>query len=137
MANTLSPSDPTRTERKVPTRRISFEESFKDVPKHFADDGDLILSHIAASLSSVFPDGEDYFVRAVKRARDHVTDAALRADVEGFLGQEDMHGREHAPDVGLDPHLVLYHRGSRCHGTSLCPALLACDPVQAFASACA
>ena len=51
MAQTSNP------ERKVPTRRISFEESFKDVPKHFADDGDLILSHIAASLSSVFPDG--------------------------------------------------------------------------------
>ena len=29
-------SNPTR---KVPTRRISFEESLRDLPKHFADDG--------------------------------------------------------------------------------------------------
>ena len=43
--------------RKVPTRRISFEESLRTLPKHFAADGDLILSHLAASLSSVFPDG--------------------------------------------------------------------------------
>src|SRR4051812_7868963 len=28
------------TARKVPTRRISFEESLQDLPKHFAADGD-------------------------------------------------------------------------------------------------
>ena len=27
----------------MPTRRISFEESFQDVPRHFAADGDLIF----------------------------------------------------------------------------------------------
>src|SRR5262245_42807888 len=48
-------------DRKVPTRRISFDESLADLPKHFAADGDLVLSHLAASLSSVFPDGEDFF----------------------------------------------------------------------------
>ena len=85
-------SDPTRS---IPTRRISFDESVAGLPKHFAYDGDLIMSHVVATLSSVFPDGEDYFVRAVERAQDRVTDPALRQDVEGFLGQEEMHGREH------------------------------------------
>jgi predicted metal-dependent hydrolase len=81
--------------RKVPTRRISFEESLADLPRHFADDGDLLSSHLAAALSAVFPDGEDFFVRSVRRFRDDVTDPELKRQVAGFIGQEAMHGREH------------------------------------------
>src|SRR5437588_10819226 len=88
----MSESTPQRT---VPTRRISFEESLQELPQHFAADGDLILSHLAASLSAVFPDGEDFFVRSVRRFRDAVTDEALRRQVKAFIGQEAMHGREH------------------------------------------
>src|SRR5947207_2664818 len=82
-------------DRQVPTRRISFEESLQDLPKHFADDGDLILSHIAAALSAVFPDGEDFFVRSVRNFRDQIADPELKQQVAGFIGQEAMHGREH------------------------------------------
>jgi len=82
-------------ERKVPTRRMSFEESMRDLPRHFAGDGDLIAGHIIAALSSVFPDGEDYFVRSVRHFRDRVTDPALKRQVAGFIGQEAVHGREH------------------------------------------
>jgi predicted metal-dependent hydrolase len=81
--------------RKVPTRRISFEESLQELPTHFAADGDLILSHIAANLSAVFPDGEDFFVRSVRHFRDRVTDPELKKEVAGFIGQEALHGREH------------------------------------------
>jgi uncharacterized protein len=82
-------------ERKVPTRRISFEESLQDLPRHFAYDGDLITSHIAAGLSAVFPDGEDFFVRSVRHYRDRIEDPALKRQVAGFIGQEALHGREH------------------------------------------
>jgi predicted metal-dependent hydrolase len=82
-------------DRKVPTRRISFEDSLQDLPRHFADDGDLILSHLAAALSAVFPDGEDFFVRSVRHFRDQISDPALKRQVAGFIGQEAMHGREH------------------------------------------
>jgi predicted metal-dependent hydrolase len=85
----------TTPERKVPTRRISFEASLQELPKHFAADGDLILSHVAASLSAVFPDGEDFFVRSVRHFRDQITDPELKRQVAGFIGQEAMHGREH------------------------------------------
>jgi predicted metal-dependent hydrolase len=81
--------------RKVPTRRISFDESLQDLPRHFADDGDLIGSHLTAALSAVFPDGEDFFVRSVRRFRDRITDPELKRQVAGFIGQEAMHGREH------------------------------------------
>ena len=82
-------------ERTVPTRRMTFEESLRDLPKHFAADGDLIASHLAATLSSVFPDGEDYFVRSVRHYRDQISDPALKRQVSGFIGQEAVHGREH------------------------------------------
>ncbi len=88
-------SQTSNPDRKVPTRRMSFEESLRDLPKHFAPDGDLILSHLAASLSSVFPDGEDFFVRSVRHYRDQITDPALKRQVAGFIGQEAVHGREH------------------------------------------
>jgi predicted metal-dependent hydrolase len=85
----------TTPQRTVPTRRISFEESLQDLPKHYAADGDLIQSHIAANLSSVFPDGEDFFVRSVRHFRDQITDPELKRQVGGFIGQEAMHGRQH------------------------------------------
>jgi predicted metal-dependent hydrolase len=85
-------SNPDRT---VPTRRMTFEESLRDLPKHYAADGDLIGSHLAAALSAVFPDGEDFFVRSVRYYRDQVTDPDLKRQVSGFIGQEAVHGREH------------------------------------------
>jgi predicted metal-dependent hydrolase len=82
-------------DRKVPTRRISFDESLHDLPRHFAAGGDLIQSHLAAALSSVFPDGEDFFVRSVRHYRDRITDPDLTRQVAGFIGQEATHGSEH------------------------------------------
>jgi len=81
--------------RTVPTRRISFEESLQELPKHFAGEQDLISSHLAAVLSGVFPDGEDFFVRSVRNFRDQIEDPDLKRDVAGFIGQEAIHGREH------------------------------------------
>ena len=99
-ANRHDPDEPrpiqtSNPERKVPTRRISFEESLQDLPRHFAADGDLISGHVVAALSAVFPDGEDFFVRSVRHYRDRITDPELKRQVTGFIGQEAMHGREH------------------------------------------
>ncbi|HUR77668.1 MAG TPA: metal-dependent hydrolase [Acidimicrobiales bacterium] len=79
----------------IPTRRISFEEAIKTVPKHFAKDGDIVSSHVAAGLSAVFPDGEDFFVASVRHFRPQITDPDLKRQVSGFIGQESVHGREH------------------------------------------
>jgi predicted metal-dependent hydrolase len=92
MTTALQTSNPAR---KVPARRISFEESLRDLPKHFAVDGDLVSSHVAAALSSLFPDGEDFFVKSVRHYRDQITDPDLKRQVAGFIGQEAIHGREH------------------------------------------
>ena len=86
----------TTTERRaVPTRRLDLESSFEQLPRYFAQDGDPILSQLAVALSAVFPDGEDFFVRSVRRFRDQITDPELKRQVAGFIGQEAVHGREH------------------------------------------
>jgi len=85
-------SDPGRT---ITTRRISFDAMLEGLPRHYAQDGDLLSSHILAGLSSVFPDGEDFFVRSVRHYRDQITDPVLKRQVAGFIGQESIHGREH------------------------------------------
>src|SRR5438445_6937822 len=81
--------------RSIPTRPMEFDAWLEGLPRHFAADGDIVMSHVLAVLSSVFPDGEDYFVRSVEAVRDRIADPRLRSEVEGFIGQEDMHGREH------------------------------------------
>lgn len=79
----------------VPKRELEFQQWVADLPKHFAADGDIVMSHVLATLSSTFPEGENFFVRSVSAVRDRITDPKLLADVDGFIGQEEMHGREH------------------------------------------
>jgi predicted metal-dependent hydrolase len=74
---------------------MEFEASVARLPKYFAADGDIVMSHVLTVLSSTFPEGEKFFVRSVAAVRDQITDPVLRADVDGFIGQEEMHGREH------------------------------------------
>ena len=94
MTATASPGTPTPP-RTVPTRRVSFDYPLADLPKHFARDGDLVSSHLIPVLSSMFPDGEDFFVRSVRHYRDQIADPELKKQVSGFIGQEAIHGREH------------------------------------------
>lgn len=86
---------PPATAPLIQTRRMSFEQSLQEVPRHFGPDGDLLSSHIVACLSAVFPDGEDFFVRSVRRFRSEITEPVLKHQVGGFIGQEAVHGREH------------------------------------------
>lgn len=53
------------------------------------------MSSVVAVLSSLFPEGEDFFVRSVRNYRDRITDPELKQQVAGFIGQEAIHGREH------------------------------------------
>ena len=80
---------------QVPVRAMQFERHVADLPKYFAADGDIVMSHVLAVLSSTFPEGEKFFVRSVAAVREEIADPRLRADIEGFIGQEEMHGREH------------------------------------------
>jgi len=79
---------------KLKVRRISFDYDGRELPRHFMGD-DLVMNHIVATLSALFPEGEDYFVRSVRHYRDQITDPVLKSQVAGFIGQEAIHGREH------------------------------------------
>jgi predicted metal-dependent hydrolase len=77
------------------TRRIRFR--FSDPPpmkRHFVET-DIVLSHLVALLSGIFPPGEELFIRSVRRFADQVTDSELKKRVAGFIGQESVHGQEH------------------------------------------
>ncbi|HET7689177.1 MAG TPA: metal-dependent hydrolase [Nocardioidaceae bacterium] len=80
--------------RDVRVRRIAFSYPTGALRQHYVD-GDLVMSHVVAVLSGMFPEGEDYFVRAVRDRRDTVKDPELLQQVAGFIGQEVTHGREH------------------------------------------
>ena len=75
-------------------RPMEFEQHVANLPKYFAN-GDIMMSHVLAVLSSTFPEGEKFFVRSVAAAREEISDPELLADIDGFIGQEEMHGREH------------------------------------------
>ncbi|HVT65885.1 MAG TPA: metal-dependent hydrolase [Mycobacteriales bacterium] len=81
--------------RAIKTRRMKFNYAPGRVDRHYANDGDLIMSHVVAILSAMFPEGEDFFVRSVRYYADRITDPELQEAVKGFTGQETMHGREH------------------------------------------
>lgn len=87
--NTIDPA-----KRVVRARRIHFAYPTGSLDRHFVD-GDLVMSHAIAFLSGTFPEGEDFFVRSVRRFADEITDPELKSQVRGFIGQEVTHGREH------------------------------------------
>lgn len=80
--------------RNVRTRRIRFDYPSGSLDRHYVD-GDLVMSHLVAVLSAMFPEGEDFFVRTVRHYADRITDPELKEQVAGFTGQETTHGREH------------------------------------------
>lgn len=82
------------THRDVRVRRVTFSYPTGTLRQHYVDD-DLVMSHVVAVLSGMFPEGEDFFVRSVRDSRDKVADPELQTQVAGFIGQEVTHGREH------------------------------------------
>ncbi len=91
-ASTLHPKS-TAGSRSVTARRYAFEHDQVGVDRHWLDD-DLIGSHLVAALSGVIPPGERFFADIVRDQRDRV-DVALRDQINGFIGQERLHQREH------------------------------------------
>ncbi len=64
------------------------------IPRHWLA-GSAVATHFFNGLNLVFPDGERFFIRAVKDHLGRVEDPELRAQVKGFFGQEGHHAREH------------------------------------------
>ncbi|MBK7399631.1 MAG: metal-dependent hydrolase [Myxococcales bacterium] len=81
------------SEKPIVARKPSFP--FTEVPRHWLG-GTALASHLANGLNLLFPLGERFFVRSVRKHMDVVkADPALEARVRGFIAQEVRHGMEH------------------------------------------
>ncbi len=77
----------------IKPRRMDF--AFDDAIPTWWFDQDVFKTLLLTALSCTFPEGERFFVRAVREYQDRITDPQLRQDVRGFIGQEAHHGKEH------------------------------------------
>ena len=93
MATAGEPVPRVKVRVAIPVRAPRFDLS--EVPREWLA-GSSRASTIVNALSLIFPEGERFFIRAVK---DHEAwwrdDPELTARVRGFFGQEGRHGHEH------------------------------------------
>ena len=99
----------TSTQRSVasfPVRRMDYQ--FKNTQKYWCNN-DPVYTHFFTGLSTLFPEGEAYFVRSVRHFRKEIKNPNLDKDIGAFIGQEAMHSKEHhafhraAEQYNLDP----------------------------------
>lgn len=67
---------------------------FARVPRHWMAENPTATA-IANGVNLLFPHGERFFVRSVKRFLGEIEDPALRAAIKGFFGQEGRHAHAH------------------------------------------
>jgi predicted metal-dependent hydrolase len=82
----------TTTRSKVKVRNVTFQ--FDEVPKHWILRSS-IATHFVNSMHVVFPEGEKFFIRSVRRFANDIQDKDLKKDINSFCGQEGVHAREH------------------------------------------
>jgi predicted metal-dependent hydrolase len=75
-------------------RRVRF--AWEETPLHWIP-GDPQSTHTINVLHLLLPAGERWFVEVFRQALPLVDDPQLVADMKGFMGQEAVHSRAHAP----------------------------------------
>lgn len=79
--------------RPIRVRKLDFD--FRSVPRRWFFDS-TFASHLANGVNMLFPEGERFFIRAVKHYLAEIEgDPELLARVRGFFGQEGSHGHAH------------------------------------------
>lgn len=72
-----------------------FTEKFEHLPRHWAG-GSALATHVANGVNLLFPAGERFFVRSVRRYLAQIDDdPELKAAVRGFAQQEGLHAQAH------------------------------------------
>ena len=77
----------------VKLRRMRFDLD-GEVPKHWAR-GNKFLTHFFNSMSAVFPEGEKFFIDAVRHFEAEIDDPELSSQIRGFVAQEGHHTFQH------------------------------------------
>jgi uncharacterized protein len=83
---------PHRPAQTIRPRSPRFD--FEGVPRRWFARS-VIGTHLANGLNLLFPAGERFFVRSVRRYLDRIDDPQLREDIKGFSGQEGLHAYAH------------------------------------------
>jgi hypothetical protein len=78
----------------ITIRRMRFEFPAELDPVFI--EGEPEESYVNVSMSLLLPYLEPYLIRTMTAAKAKVTDPVLREQLEGFIGQEGQHYREHA-----------------------------------------
>jgi predicted metal-dependent hydrolase len=111
LASSATRSSVDRAPREIPVRRPAFD--FARVRERYWFGGDPYQSHLCHALSLTFPDGERFFMDAVRHYLDRVESPALRHEISRFLAQEAAHGKAHdafndwVKKLGLDADWVV------------------------------
>ena len=84
----------------VPREKLDFGLD-GDIPKYWFG-GDAFKSRFFDAMSTIFPEGERYFISCVRDYRDQVTDPKLLQDIKDFMRQEGQHGLADTSGEGLD-----------------------------------
>jgi uncharacterized protein len=90
--STLAMTPPLRPAQTIRPRSPRFD--FQSVPRRWFARS-VVGTHLANGLNLLFPAGERFFVRSVRRYLDRIDDPKLREDIKGFSGQEGLHAYAH------------------------------------------
>lgn len=77
----------------VPRQNLDFGLD-GDIPRYWFG-GDVFKTRFFDAMSTLFPEGEKFFISCVRDYRDQVTDPDLQQQVKDFMRQEAQHGRVH------------------------------------------
>ncbi len=78
----------------IPIRVRRMDYDIPELPRYWYR-GNPWITHFMNALSTSFPDGERFFIHAVRNFESQITDPELRAQIRAFIGQEANHGKEH------------------------------------------
>ena len=78
----------------VPREKLDFGLD-GDIPKYWFG-GDAFKTRFFDAMSTIFPEGERYFISCVRDYRDQVSDPKLLAEIKDFMRQEGQHGIVHS-----------------------------------------
>jgi len=78
---------------KMKVRNVKFD--FANITANDYVNNNVFSTHFTNSLHVLFPIGEKFFIKSVKRYLDVIHDPLLKKKIIDFMGQEGVHFREH------------------------------------------
>lgn len=78
---------------KMEVRNVAFD--FTEIKDNLYVRNNTFATHFTNSLHVLFPIGEKFFIKSVKRYMSFIEDPKLKKEMIDFMGQEGIHFREH------------------------------------------